>query len=300
MEQRKKNIPLPLYICKYLNFLDFTRNYSQHTLRAYSRDLMEFFQIEGTLKPHYFQDEGSNPCQWIFKSKLNIPKKSAEEWQSLIYCSLRQMTVGPRSRKRKMSSLAGFLGYLKSEHDIELQGVLAPPPRTPQKIPNFISADEALRLAEFCFQNGHKDKNHRHKSLLFFLLYGGGLRISEACQAQWVDFHTSRQTLRVMGKGQKERLVSLPAKILQWILEHKNEGPYLWGSKSLPVRTAYEHIRRLGQEAQLFKPLHPHALRHSYATHLHQSGADLRTLQNYWAIPVCRRRRSTLISTLMT
>ncbi len=113
---------------------------------------------------------------------------------------------------------------------------------------------------------------------LVLLLYGGGLRVSEAAQLRWKNLVAESQSIRVVGKGARERVVALPDSVWKALaaLERKNE--FVFG-EALSNRKAYEWIRQAGQTAKLLKPLHPHALRHSYATHLLTSGADLRVLQ---------------------
>ena len=115
---------------------------------------------------------------------------------------------------------------------------------------------------------------------LFFLLYGGGLRVSEACRLKAKDVDWEARVVKIMGKGGKERLAALPPQAFQHLRPLRGGGgPYLFGAKPLPERKAYDMIRNLGRRAGLLKPLHPHALRHSFATHLLSGGADLRVLQ---------------------
>lgn len=116
--------------------------------------------------------------------------------------------------------------------------------------------------------------------LLFFTIYGCGLRVSEACQIKMEDINLSKRQLRILGKGGKERMAVLPGALIPILEEQKKQkNKFLFGDKPLATRTAYDRIRKLGVAAGLLKPLHPHALRHSYATHLLSSGSDLRVLQ---------------------
>jgi integrase/recombinase XerC/integrase/recombinase XerD len=116
--------------------------------------------------------------------------------------------------------------------------------------------------------------------VLLLLLYGGGLRVSEACGLRWKDLITSARSIRVEGKGGRERMVALPELCWKELQGLERSATYvLGGDQALSTRQAYQWVREAGESADLLKPLHPHALRHSYATHLLSSGADLRVLQ---------------------
>ncbi|MNL38041.1 Tyrosine recombinase XerD [compost metagenome] len=162
------------------------------------------------------------------------------------------------------------------EKDLSIQVIC---PKVPKKLPHFLSVDEALAVLK-SFDEA-KESLLKEKTL-FLLLYGGGLRVSEACELQWSQVQMSQRVLRVIGKGSKERVVSLPPLAMDALKEWQKQTPfakYVFGEKALNSRTAYEMVRQSGIRAGLLKPLHPHALRHSFATHLLTSGANLRTLQ---------------------
>ena len=119
----------------------------------------------------------------------------------------------------------------------------------------------------------------RESLVLFVLLYGGGLRVSEACGVAWADVDFERRTIRVRGKGGKERIAPLPMLAIESLRMLPRAGRFLFGETPMSPRDAYERVRAAGAAAGLAQPLNPHALRHSFATHLLQSGANLRTLQ---------------------
>ncbi|MFN8945266.1 MAG: tyrosine-type recombinase/integrase, partial [Pseudobdellovibrionaceae bacterium] len=120
-------------------------------------------------------------------------------------------------------------------------------------------------------------QDHR---ILFYLLYGCGLRVSEACQMKWSDLNFSSKTITVLGKGNKQRLITAPKIVFELLGKLKKpKSVFLFGDPPMDRRKAYELVRKSGIQAGLMKPLHPHALRHSFATHLLTSGADLRVLQ---------------------
>ena len=198
------------------------------------------------------------------------------------------LRLSPASCCRKLSAVKAFTAWLFKNGYIQRDfRRLFKSPRLSQKTPDFLSADEALALFKSLEQS--RDKKKGRDAALFCLLYGGGLRVSEACHIRNRDFREEGILLEIpSGKGGKPRLVSLPRKSFQAVQRFQEERraanggmteEWLFGPKPLSVRLAYNIIRRRGAAAGLLKPLHPHALRHSFATHLLSSGADLRSLQ---------------------
>lgn len=175
------------------------------------------------------------------------------------------------SRGRKTACVRGFVKWLFAEKYVEDDfSTRLVAPKISQKLPHFLSVDEALALIRALPEGPQR--------ALVLLLYGGGLRVSEAGGLRWKDLLAESKSLRVTGKGAKERVIALPDLVWREVkaLERKNE--FVFG-EALSNRKAYEWVRSAGRTANLLKPLHPHALRHSYATHLLTSGADLRVLQ---------------------
>lgn len=233
------------------------------TLRAYRLDLGQTF---GDI--------------WKTENNLQSPLMTPDELLKAARSA--QMSWGklaPASRNRKFSTLKSFFGYLLREGYIDRDlSVLIHTPKVPKRIPNYLSVDEILSaLKSF----DKEDPPVPQEKLLFLLLYGGGLRVSEACKLQWNQVDLSVHVLRVQGKGGKMRLVALPESVIAVLkpLKKKSDQKYVWGAKELNTRTAYEWVRTRGVKAGLIRPIHPHALRHSFATHLLTSGANLRTLQ---------------------
>ena len=138
--------------------------------------------------------------------------------------------------------------------------------------------DEVFSILEMFKRERGKAFADRDRAL-FFLLYGGGLRVSEACRLRVGDIGWDSRTLRIKGKGGKERLVSLPEKAFENLKILRSGDFYFFGEKPLPVRKAYNIIRSIGQKAGILKPLRPHALRHSFATHMLLGGSSLRVVQ---------------------
>lgn len=250
----------PEMIDKFLKYMENIKSASPLTIRHYRLDLTQTFF-----------DENRSQYQNITNQDdlLRLARLAFNRWAPLSLAS----------RNRKAATLKSFFGYLFDqkliESDLSLQITC---PKAPRKIPHFISVDEVISvLKSFETTNTGTSK----EKLLFLLLYGGGLRVSEACNLKWKDI-LSNGAFRVVGKGNKERIIVAPEivrnNLKSWRQQHSGTE-FIFGNQPLNTRTAYEIIRQAGKRAGLIQPLHPHALRHSFATHMLTSGANLRTLQ---------------------
>lgn len=259
-------IDIPRDISKYLKFMENVKSSSPHTLRAYKNDLAEIFN-EST--PQKMSEE---ELKKYLLSHLSIWKDKKLS-----------------TRNRKIGTLKSFMGYLFEEKITEVNIAEAlPSPKVPKKIPHFLSFDEVVSCLQYFKNQIIKEsselelKKLRDQQLLFLLLYGGGLRISEACNLKWSEINLLQKSLRILGKGNKERIVIIPEMVIEVLKkfksssEHKN---FIFGEAPLNTRVGFEWIRQTGIKANLIKHLHPHALRHSFATHLLTSGANLRVIQ---------------------
>lgn len=248
-------------IDKYMKYMTFIKSASPLTLKHYRIDLIQAFDYENS---------SNLKKTWSEPEILTAVREAFNGWA----------TLSLASRNRKAATLKSFFSWAfdqgLTERDLSLQ---ITSPKVPKKLPHFLSVDEALSVLKGFDEN---PETSLREKVLFLLLYGGGLRISEACNLKWSDIHFSQKNLRVLGKGSKERVVVLPSLTIAVLLRWKKESglnEFVFGEKPLNQRTAYEMVRQSGVRAGLLKPLHPHALRHSFATHLLSSGANLRTLQ---------------------
>ena len=186
------------------------------------------------------------------------------------------------SRNRKAACLKSFLGWcFENELIDEPLAEKIPLPKTQRKLPHFLSVDESMALITSL--KDEKDAKRKWFDLsLILLLYGCGLRVSEAGAIQWKDVDLKKRQIRVTGKGAKERIVYFPEIVLTPLKNLRNElgkTRYLFGENPLGSRKAYQIVRDRGTLAGLTRPLHPHALRHSFATQMLTSGTNLRVLQ---------------------
>ncbi|WP_413290308.1 tyrosine-type recombinase/integrase [Bdellovibrio sp. HCB337] len=250
-------------IDKYLKFMDFVKSSSPLTLKAYKKDLEQAF---GSLDP-----QGQAKKAFTEAEILSMSRDALNSWAGLSLSS----------RNRKSSTLKSFFSWAYqeklTERDLSTQIIS---PKVPKKLPHFLSVDEALAVLSSYDKKDTSIQNIRDKTM-FLVLYGAGLRVSEACNLKWTDVHFSTRSLRLKGKGGKERLVILPTLAIEVLqkLRSLSDEDYVFGVEPLNPRVAYDWVRTRGAKALLMKPLHPHALRHSFATHLLSSGANLRTLQ---------------------
>lgn len=268
-------------LCKYLKYLKFSKSFSALTLKSYKTDLFQFFGQKATKAPPS-KLKNSAVLKKIENNKLD--EESSKQLQKLLKNKMSRNLSGwsrwsPATRNRKIASLKSFFKWLYQEGFIhENINAKIKSPKVPSKIPHFLSVDEVKTLIQRCEEEQKKNPSLTKDLSLIFLLYGGGLRVSEACSARWKDFNLSSYTLKIKGKGSKERMIVLPQKVLKHFKQiQKKEGNILGGLKE---RQAYDIVRKWGAKAGLNKTISPHVLRHSFATHLLDSGSDLRVLQD--------------------
>lgn len=258
---------------QYLHELKSAQSFSLNTLRAYASDLNQcFLPPEGGALQSGAQKSNSTDL-------LPIIEPLVEHYFSQCRGASRA------SLRRKTATINGFCRWLVRHHYLSRELYLIGPPQR-EVIPRCLSMDEAMALLgcldrswrEAQKKNEEPGSAHHRDFLLISLLYGGGLRVSEACSLRWASL-VGEQTLRIKGKGDRERLVYLPMRVWNLLKTFPQVGSYVFGRNPLSTRTAYAIVRKWGEKAQLMKPLNPHALRHSFATHLLSDGANLRILQ---------------------
>ncbi len=263
----------------FLNYMFYTKKVSPHTLRAYENDLKDFLDNQKNWGELNFKSiKNLSNLKIQNKNKLEILIKELIEKRTRKWLKL-----APSSKGRKLATIRSFIKWLSENHYIKKDfRHLFKSPKQPLRIPNFLSVDEVLFLRDKLQKEKEKEKNSKtidRDTALFFLLYGGGLRVSEACHLKTKNIDWNKKVIKVMGKGNKERLIAMPSQAIAKLEPLKHNSPYLFGETALSERKAYDIIKKLGERAGLLKPLHPHALRHSFATHLLSGGSDLRVLQ---------------------
>lgn len=282
----KKRQNLALLALDFLSFQALTKSTSDNTSKSYATDLWQFFSPIKMGKIFFKSKEEG--FQIVNNSQRVDPRTISQlnQWDEVSLKKLTQQALNswaplsPASRNRKTACLKSFFKWLFSEKHIDddLAAQIFSP-KVPQKIPHFISVDEVMAVIK-AIQNSNGNKQNNIRDLcLVLLLYGGGLRVSEACQLKWRQIKFKEQSLLIRGKGDKERYIALPKASFTALQKMPPSNEYVFGAKPLNPRLAYNIIRRWGIKAGLNKSLHPHALRHSFATHMLSSGTDLRVLQ---------------------
>ncbi|MFN3454501.1 MAG: tyrosine-type recombinase/integrase [Pseudobdellovibrio sp.] len=251
-------------------------------MRAYRLDLYQAFIL--SLNDYKTSKENKNLII-LNKDTPLIFNSSEDLW---LKCRDRLSHWGKLSlatRNRKIATLKSFFNWLYNEKliDKNFSNQLVCP-KVPKKIPHFISVDEVISILHFFKNLEIITYEINQQKILFLLLYGGGLRISEACNLRWKDINIYANNVLILGKGNKERLITLPTLCTENLVAfqklYPQKGDFIFGEKPLNTRKGYEYIRLLGKQVNLMNPLHPHSLRHSFATHMLASGTNLRVLQN--------------------
>ncbi len=253
------------YLAGFLSHLRHERGLSANTAESYARDLRNLFELAG-----------------------DIPLADLHPHQARRFVAvLHGRGLEGRTLARMLSAWRGFYRYLARDHGFlrnPFQGIRAP--RAPRTLPKALSPDEASRLVDL---PGDEPMTIRDRAM-FELFYSSGLRLSELTGLELGDVDFQDGTVRVTGKGNKTRVVPVgefAQRALQvWLTARaalaRLEQPALFvDSKSRPVspRTVQRRLQAWAIRQGLSQHVHPHMLRHSFASHVLQSSGDLRAVQ---------------------
>jgi integrase/recombinase XerC len=261
-------------IDRFITWLSDERGYSPHTIINYRRDLQEFAADAGK-EINVSEIDKQIVRNYVYS--LNIKNKSS-------------------SVARKLSTLRTFFNFLEQEGIVEQNPMGAiSMPKQEQHIPVFLSVDEVFSLLES--PSTHEASGVRDRAMLE-LLYSTGMRVSELVSCNMTDLDFDIEMVRVKGKGNRERMIPIggPAvkalndyfiqrdiqlkKCLQQGRKFDGDAVFLNNRGSrLTTRSVERLIAEYGRKAGIDKPVTPHVLRHSFATHLLEMGADLRSVQ---------------------
>jgi integrase/recombinase XerD len=256
---------------EYLSHLQFERRLSDHTLESYARDLAELGR---------FAAGHRRPMESLTRSDLEAFVRT-----------LMGEGRSPRSVARVVASMRGFYrflalhGHIAASPAVDLQ-----PPKAWQVLPKFLSAEDVDRLLnapDVSTPRGLRDR------ALIEILYATGLRVSELVHLRPGDLHLDAGYLTTLGKGRKQRLIPVGDEAARWVRRYLQEGrPALLGRRTSPrlfvnarggqgiTRVGFWKIlKAYGAPLGLARQISPHVLRHSFATHLLERGADLRAIQ---------------------
>jgi len=256
----------------FLDHLKFERRLSVHTQIAYSKDLHDWAQFLG-------QEMNVDLIAQVNPSFIR-------SWLA----SLREVGVTPRSIIRKISALKSFYKFLLRTGGISISPMTQiTAPKMGKSLPVFIKEDEAVALGELVAVSS-EDWKGMNTRLLITLFYYTGMRLSELINLKDQQVELNRAQLKVLGKGNKERILPLHTDLIQLIQDYitkRNERfeerePFLLltekGKKMYP-RYAWQLVNQILAAATTVQKKSPHVLRHSFATHLLNHGADLNAVK---------------------
>ncbi len=248
---------------------------SPHSRKAYESDFRQFLT--------FLEEYEQTPPTITHIEKLEPRHIRA------FFSTLRENGRGQRSIARKLSAIKSFLRFLQ-EQGIKLQASLETikSPKQPRTLPRPLTEQAALDMLRLAKEMGTPAWIGIRDCALITLLYGAGLRIDEALQLNY-EQRGEKGSLRVKGKGGKERIVPLLAPLSFAIAEYLHHAPFHFSEtdplfrsvkgKRLGARQVQKTIEKLRHALGLGAEITPHALRHSFATHLLSGGGDLRTIQ---------------------
>lgn len=264
----------------FLKYIEFEKRYSRHTLVSYQSDLNQFslfleveFNLDNTQDATY-----SIIRSWIVK--------------------LAESKITPKSINRKIAALRSYYKYLLRNGKISKDPTLKiKAPKVKKSLPVFVEEEKLINLLDGVVSEDNligfeENFSGRRDRLIVELLYGTGIRLSELIEAKTQDVNFYEGTIKVLGKGNKERIIpmnyTLIERIKEYNLQKKREGlsnsiEYLIvtneGDQTYPM-FIYRTVRKYLDMTTTVEKRSPHVLRHSFATHLLNKGADLNAIKD--------------------
>jgi integrase/recombinase XerC len=277
-EPRTQPDALARLVQRFGEHLASERRASPHTVLAYTRDV--------TALTEYVRQRRGEGARLEDIDKLLLRAFLGELSRA----------VSPSTIGRKLASVRTFFGWLEREGLVRKNPAAAlASPKLRRKLPTFVSADAAAEIVQVPLEAAVTPAERVRDAALLEVLYGCGLRVSELVGLDLDHVAFEREELRVLGKGKKERLVPLGSKAREAIVAYLEKRPELRNERTgaqdtralflgrrgtrLGVRRVQTLVHRYGALGAGRSDLHPHALRHSCATHLLEGGADLRAIQ---------------------
>ena len=260
-------------IQKFKQYLLLEKGLSANTLDAYVHDVERLFE--------HLAGKGMHP--------FDVKLEDLEEFLASLHDKAR---IRPRSQARMLSGIRSFYRYLVLEDHIKADPtLLLESPKIGMTLPEVLSVEEidALIAVIDC----SKREGQRNRAIIE-TMYSCGLRVSEACNLKLSDLYLNEGFIKVEGKGSKQRLVPISERAIAEIMEYMTDRAeieikpgnedYLFVSahfkKKMSRITMFHIIKELAEQAGIKKTISPHTLRHSFATHLLEGGANLRVIQS--------------------
>jgi len=253
------------YIEKFMRYLEIEKNYSPHTILNYRLDLEDFRK---------------------FLSETPLEKVDYLALRKYL-AVLKEKNLGSRTVGRRLSALRSFFkfltrdGYLKSNPILILSS-----PKLDKHLPQFMTEEEVAKLIESAFAKDEKDERGLRDRSILETFYSTGMRISELVSLNIQDVDFISGIAKLMGKGKKERIVPIGdtaiAVLRKYLKKRKKQNQALFLNKNgrrITTRGVRDIVEKYIHRAGIKDGVSPHTLRHSFATHLLNRGADLRTVQ---------------------
>ncbi len=267
-------------IHQFIHYLSIEKNASPHTCRCYRRDLEEF--------ENFLKNSGTDlsPMRGVEIEKVD--RIIIRKYLSFLHRKNKKSSIA-----RKISTLRSFFKYLVREQMISSNPAKSvSSPKVEKTLPTTLTVDEAFRLMESPKSISEKPERSREKSLrdqaILELLYSSGLRVSELVGLNSNHLDLDLGIVRVMGKGRKERIVPVGVKAIEVLNAYLEERGMPEGEKPifinslggrLTARSVGRLIKKYSRHSGIFRKVSPHSLRHTFATHLLDAGADIREIQ---------------------
>ncbi len=252
---------------EFLDYLRFERNLSFNTIESYQRDLYDYLAF---VKSQGYHADENGVIKYL--EYLQAQDRSAS------------------TQARRLAAIKGYYRFLVSDHVLaEDPTELLSAPKLSRHLPHVLSIEEVTRLIEA--PNLKTAGGIRDRTMLE-VLYASGLRVSELCHLTINDWWLDPPKVRCLGKGSKERYIPLGRTAARWLMQYVDEArPKLLRNshesvlflnrqgRSLSRQGFWKIIKKYAAMTQLNHPITPHVIRHSFATHLLENGADLRAVQ---------------------
>jgi integrase/recombinase XerD len=256
---------------EFLSYLLSVKNYSSNTLISYAGDLKDF-------------------VEFLQKSKFSLNEVNLAILNDYLFYLKEKKGYNPFTIARKLSSLRSFFKFLEEEKGIESGFVqLIESPKLPLRLPKVLSLEEVEKLLSA--PDVSDPLGYRDKTMLEFL-YATGIRVSELVSLKLENLNLELGIVRIFGKGAKERIVPIGDIALDYLKEYlknvrpifvkrEGENTVFLNRRGKPItrQRFWQIIKQYAKLLGIEDKVSPHVIRHSFATHLLQGGADLRALQ---------------------
>ena len=268
-------------IQQFIHYLSVEKNASPHTCRCYQRDLEAF--------EDFLKNSGILVTRGGDVRIEKVDRIAIRKYLSFLHRKNKKSSIA-----RKISALRSFFKYLVREGLIPSNPASSiPTPKVEKTLPTTLNVDEAFRLMESPQRrsgkssNGSEERSLRDRAILE-LLYSSGLRVSELVGLNSNQLDLDLGIVRVMGKGRKERIVPVGVKAIDALKAYFEERGRLNGDEPifinssggrLTVRSVGRLVKKYTRYSGIFRKVSPHSLRHTFATHLLDAGADIREIQ---------------------